>query len=83
MIWTNGNSLLNFKIPDQDEVVSDGFLSKNQMLKFAKREDLPDAKAYQMQQHPINIGITDFHYYILFQESISILSTITQKIVLH
>jgi hypothetical protein len=36
-----------------------------------------------MQEHPINIGITDFHYYILFQESITILSTINQRVVLN
>eukprot|EP00919_Chromeraceae_sp_WS-2016_P066978 GHVR01158413.1.p1 GENE.GHVR01158413.1~~GHVR01158413.1.p1 ORF type:complete len:136 (+),score=5.67 GHVR01158413.1:459-866(+) len=45
--------------------------------------DLPNEKAYQMQEYPVSIGITDFHYYILFQESITIMSTITQRIVLY
>jgi len=38
-------------------------------------------KAYQITDNPINIGITDFHYYILFQESLTIMSLVTQKIV--
>lgn len=40
-------------------------------------------KAYQITDNPINIGITDFHYYILFQESLTIMSLVTQKIVHH
>lgn len=40
-------------------------------------------KAYQITDNPTNIGVTDFHYYILFQESITIMSLVTQKIVHH
>lgn len=29
IIWTNGNSILNIKIPDQDELINDSFLSRN------------------------------------------------------
>lgn len=82
ILWTNGTNLIHFRVPDQDETIQDSFLTKNEIFKFAKKVDLPNEKAYQMQEHPINIGITDFHYYLLFQESITILSTITQKIVL-
>lgn len=37
-------------------------------------------KAYQVQEVPISIGITDFHYYLLFQDNITIVSSITQKV---
>lgn len=70
-----------FRVPDQDEKVSDNFLSRNESLKFAKKVDLPIEKAYQITDNPINIGITDFHYYLLFQESLTIISLVTQKIV--
>ncbi len=50
-------------------------------MKFAKKTDLPNEKAYQITDNPINFGITDFHYYILFQESLTIMSLITEKIV--
>jgi hypothetical protein len=72
---------LLFRVPDQDEKVSDNFLSRNESLKFAKKVDLPIEKAYQITDNPINIGITDFHYYLLFQESLTIISLVTQKIV--
>ena len=36
-----------------------------------------------MQDHPLAVGLTDFHYYLLFQDGISILSTITKKVVLY
>lgn len=83
VLWTNGNSLISFKIPEADEVVNDNFLSRSEAVKFAKRADLPDNKAYQMQEYPINIGVTDFHYYLLFQDSLTIMSSITQKVILH
>lgn len=37
-------------------------------------------KSYQVQEVPISIGITDFHYYLLFQDNITIISSITQKV---
>jgi hypothetical protein len=83
ILWTNGNALISIRIPDADEVVNDNFITRNSLLKFAKRTDLPEAKALQMQEYPINIGITDFHYYLLFQDSLTIMSSITQKIVLN
>jgi hypothetical protein len=49
-------------------------------LKMAKQKDLPDGKN-TMQDHPLAVGLTDFHYYLLFQDGITILSTITKKIV--
>jgi len=29
ILWTNGNNLLLFRVPDQDEKVTDNFLSRN------------------------------------------------------
>jgi hypothetical protein len=29
ILWTNGNNFLLFRIPDQDEKISDNFLSRN------------------------------------------------------
>lgn len=51
-------------------------------LKFAKQKDLPEGKN-SLQDHPLAVGLTDFHYYLLFQDGISILSTITKKLVLY
>ncbi len=45
--------------------------------------DQNEQKAYQVQESPLSIGVTDFHYYLLFQDSITIMSSITQKLVIH
>lgn len=81
ILWTNGNNFHLFKIPDHDEKLSDNFLNSNNILRFAKKTDLPIENAYQITDKPANIGITDFHYYILFQENLTIMSLVTQKIV--
>ena len=49
-------------------------------LNNAKNKDLPEGKA-NIQDNPLAIGLTDFHYYLLFQDGITIMSTITKKIV--
>lgn len=67
ILWTNGNKFLLFRIPDHDEKITDNFLIRNETLKFAKKVDLPMEKAYEIADNPTNIGITDFHYYLLFQ----------------
>lgn len=37
--------------------------------------------AYSVQEMPLNIAMTDFHYYILHQDTLTIMSRITQKVV--
>jgi hypothetical protein len=49
-------------------------------LKFAKQKDLLDGKT-AIQDNLLAVGITDFHYYLLFQDGITIMSTITKKII--
>jgi len=49
ILWTNGNALISIKIPEADEVLNDNFITRNSLLRFAKRTDLPEGKAYQMQ----------------------------------
>lgn len=83
ILWVNNNAVVRIKIPDPEQAVTDTFLGKSEALRWAKRADLPDNKAYQVQETPISIGVTDFHYYLLFQDSISIISSITQKLIVH
>ena len=84
ILWSNGNTLISLRLPEPNDAVTDGFLSARnamQKLKFAKKDDA-DGKV-GMQDHPLAVGLTDFHYYLLFQDSITILSTITQKVIVH
>ena len=84
-IWTNGSTLLSFRLPESGESFDSRFFENTrnyQKLKFAKQKDLPEGKN-SIQDHPLAIGLTDFHYYLLFQDSITIMSTITKKIIHH
>ena len=82
-IWTNGSNLLSFRLPEAHEHINNNFLESSKViskLKFAKQQDLPEGKN-SIRDHPLAIGLTDFHYYLLFQDGITIMSTITKKIV--
>jgi hypothetical protein len=80
-LWTNGNTLLSFRIPEKHEKINDNFLTRSEAYKYAKKVDLDDRNAYVVQEIPLNIGVTDFHYYLLHQDTFTIMSRITQKIV--
>jgi hypothetical protein len=57
-LWTNGNTLYCFKFPGADERLSENFLSKSEILKYAKRKDLDDRKAMMIQEEPVAVGMT-------------------------
>lgn len=84
-IWTNGSTLLSFHLPEAHEQINNQYFQNTryiQRLKFAKQKDLPEGKN-TIQDHPLAIGLTDFHYYLLFQDAITIMSTITKKIIMY
>ncbi len=83
ILWVNNNAIARIKIPEAEQAINDTFLGRNEALRWAKRNDQAESKAYQVQETPISIGVTDFHYYLLFQDSITIMSSITQKLVVH
>ena len=45
-LWSNGNTLYCFKFPSANEKLSESFLSKSEILKFAKRVDLEERKGH-------------------------------------
>lgn len=81
VLWTNGSTLLLFKLPEPSDLVNSLFLESArsiEKLRFGKEKEL---EGKGVQDHPLAIGLTDFHYYLLFQDGISILSTINKKVV--
>jgi hypothetical protein len=57
-------------------------MANSDMYKYCKREDLPDNKqAYAVSEMPISVGLTDYHYYLLFQESLTIVNRVTQQLI--
>lgn len=82
IIWTNGSTLLSFRLPEAHEQINNFFLENSRAVekyKFAKEKDLPEGKT--IQDNPLAVGLTDFHYYLLFQDGVTIMSTITKKVV--
>ena len=79
-LWTNGNTLYCFKFPERDERLTDNFLSKSDILKYAKRADLDERKAMVIQEMPVAIGMTEFHYYMLHSDCMTIMSKVTQMV---
>lgn len=50
-------------------------------LKYAKKEDYNDKKCYKIDEIPVGIAISEFYYYIVHKDCITILSKITEKVV--
>ena len=50
-------------------------------LKYAKREDYDDKKCYKIDEIPVGIAISEFHYYIVHKDCVTILSKISEKVV--
>lgn len=80
-LWTNGKALRCFRVPDRHEKVTDNFLNSCEILKFAKRADVEDRTAVLVTEMPTNVGLSDFHYFILFGQSLTIMSRVTQRLV--
>ena len=81
-LWTNGNQLICFSVPDKHEKITDGWMTASEPYKYCKREDLPERQAYAvLPEMPISIVLTDFHYCLLFQDSLSIINRVSQNLV--
>lgn len=81
-LWTNGNQLLVFRIPEKHQKVTDNWMTASEPYKYCKREDLPERQAYStLPEMPLAVALTDFHYFLLFQESITIVNRVSQQLV--
>lgn len=81
-LWTNGNQLLCFRIPEKHEKITDGWMAASEPYKYCKREDLPDRIGYgSLPEIPLAVALTDHHYFLLFQECLTIVNRVSQKLV--
>jgi hypothetical protein len=81
MIWTNGKMLTIFKFPEKHENVNDNFIKNLVFLRYGKRKESDPKNLYDVVEMPIGIGITEYHYYILHPDILTIMSRITEKVV--
>ncbi|KAL4452788.1 hypothetical protein ABPG74_002353 [Tetrahymena malaccensis] len=75
-IWTNGVALQVFDIP-QDA----SSLQETKYYKYAKNSDEPSNDEYKVKEMPIDIFLSEFHYFLLHSDQLTILSRINEKIV--
>jgi hypothetical protein len=80
-IRTNGNSINYYKFPEQNEFKDFNFINTPQPLKYAKRHDLDDIKAYVLPEMPLGIALSEFHYFLLHDDCLTVISKITEKVV--
>ena len=80
-LFSNGKTLNLFKLPEKNQPLNDQFVNQSVYLKYAKREDLDEKKAYLVEEMPIAIGLSEFHYFLLHSDCLTIISRITEKVV--
>jgi len=50
-------------------------------MKYAKREDSDEKRAYEVLEMPLAVGLSEFHYFLLHSDCLTIVSRITEKVV--
>ncbi|EGR34772.1 vacuolar sorting protein, putative [Ichthyophthirius multifiliis] len=82
IIWTNGYRLNYYIIPKNQNQFNEKFLSQPSYYRYAKQTDQTEQeKQLKVEQMPIDICLTLYHYFILHQDSLTILSRINEKVV--
>ncbi|KAL4455337.1 hypothetical protein ABPG74_012489 [Tetrahymena malaccensis] len=83
LLWVNEYGLFNQLIPTCYEQYKDTFLRDLQKLTFAKQNDFRGTKIdpRSVDEMPIDILLTEFHYILLFYDNLTIMSRINERIV--
>jgi hypothetical protein len=50
-------------------------------LRYAKKTDADEKNAYEVREMPTAIGLSEFHYFLLHSDGLTIVSRITEKVV--
>ncbi|EGR29063.1 vacuolar sorting protein, putative [Ichthyophthirius multifiliis] len=84
IIYTTGEALVCTNITDYKSEPTDAFLRNINFLSYKKTvEDnyKVEQDSYLIVEQPISIGITEFHYYLLHTDYLTIMSRISHKVV--
>ena len=82
MIWSNGKHLAVFKFPEKHENVNENFIKNFTNLRYGKKKDSDPKFFYNVVEMPIGLGLTEYHYYILHSDILTIMSRITEKVII-
>lgn len=81
-IWTNGKNIAYYKFPEKNDRPNDfSFFNLPQFLKYGKKVDIEESISYVVQEMPIGIALSEFHYFLLHEDCLTIISRITEKVV--
>jgi len=82
LIVSDGNSINLCKLPEKNNTSDFYPFQKMQTKKYAKKELHPDEREQlKILDPPIAITCSQYHYFILHKESLTVLSTINEKVV--
>lgn len=79
-----GKAFHYFTFPDRiEKFTADLKLLRNpRTLAYAKRKDQEDTREmFIIAEQPVEVCLTEFHYFILHRDALTIISTITEKVV--
>ena len=80
-IWTNGNNISCYKYEKAEKLEDISFLSFPQTLKYAKLVDLEESKSCLIQEMLCGLALSEYHYFILHPNCLTVMSRITEKVV--
>ena len=80
-IVSDGTLITYGSLPERVERVDFSAFSKNRTLKYAKKEFSELGDQMLITDTPIAIACSQYHYFILHRESLTILSTINESVV--
>ena len=82
MIWINGEQISQIMFPSRQETINENWMQNNtpSTLEFEKKYR---KNVYQPEQivEILGLGLTQYHYFILQNNVITIMSRISQKII--
>ena len=82
MLWSNGESFNYYRLVDANDknvnkLQVKSMFSNHQALAYYKRTS--SSQNYLIADPPLNIAITEFFYFILHKECLTVVSRITEK----
>lgn len=82
LLLSNGGMLNYYKFPSKLEKIPNDlqFIYNPISLKYAKRQE-DNKEEYTITEVPVDVCITEFHYYILHRDALTVISIITEKVV--
>ncbi|EAS00573.1 vacuolar sorting protein, putative (macronuclear) [Tetrahymena thermophila SB210] len=82
--YTTGSTIICLQLSSVNELPNDSFLKNFKFLQYAKteedsRKDVKDR--FLIEERILKIGLTEFHYFLLHEDCLTVMSRLDQKVV--